>query len=395
MNFQEEVENLADKYPHLNLLDLHYLLMKYYGINDAATKLGRPTWNLVNNISLYHITFGSSEQESPYNINEFEIQFCGKSLPFRVDFVERIPVTIGRYYYFRRTDYMTPTLDDELIINLNFHRQCFTCKFCQFILYKVQPNISEEEGFNLIINGGFNDFKDVAEIAIVTGALGSEKKIFNHINKIIKLAVELGFRGRVFYMGFELIDPKLIKRLHSNISRLGLKNFRMAYTVEMFNDRKRLMRGNKSAGSLLEIIQILKSLRDEGLINLEYAYIPSFDTLDEFKRGAEKLSLLAIPHISIFRPWRNGQRNQQASTDYIDKGPQYLCEMRQFYETLYSKNIYGNNLGNLWPFPLNRINKLWVEGKIVGDSIGKRYWLNKIDPRITMIQIPNTNSSPQ
>jgi len=382
-----ELEKLKERYPDLSLLDLYYFSMKYHGVRDKDKNRGRPTWNLIDDNSLYHITFATSEPYSPFCIEDQRLSLSKKSIPFRVDFVERVAVTIGRYFYFRNSDYMTPTLDDELILNINLQRQCFACKFCQFILYKTQPDISEDEGFKLIdLSLKGNNLENVSEIAIVTGLFGSSEKVADHIIKIINLAVERGFKGRIFYIGFELTNPKNIKKILLNIEQNNLKGFKIAYTFEMFNKRNYLMHHIKSKYYFSDIVSILKLLKDCGVISLEYTYIPALDNLDDFKFGAEKLAPLAEPHISIFRPWYNGQRFKQISYDFIKEGPEYLCKMRLFYEELYGKKFYGNNLGNLWSFPLNKISKKWIEEVIIGQVDGRRYWINRTNPRKNLIQ---------
>ncbi|MEK6901859.1 MAG: hypothetical protein AABX37_05935 [Nanoarchaeota archaeon] len=379
---EHSLEHLAQSYPAIPLLDIYYLSLKHLGVQDKDTLRGRPTWNLIDSSSLFHVTFGTSEGDSPFSIEGTKLLHDGRELPFRADFVERVPVTNGRYFYFRSTDHMTPTLDDQMVLNLNFRRQCFSCDFCQFNLYRSQPNISEEEGFQRIVaSRERKDLRDVNEIAIVTGCFGSSEKAMVHIEKVARIAASLGFTGRLLYMGSEIEDKDQVQRVLGVVEEAGLSGFRMIYTVEMFQRRDRLMKGRKQQKSIQEINDTLRSLKDLDVNHLEYTYIPGLDTLDDFKLGAEMLKDVALPHICVFRPWRKRQREEQATRDYIERGPAYLCEMRVFYESLYGGPMYGNNLANLWPFPLARISPFWVEQEIVGDVVGKRYWKSQTDLR--------------
>lgn len=370
-----EIEGLQAAYPTLSPLDLHYFSMKYYGVRDSLVNAGRPSWNLIDSKDLYHITFATDEVNSPYMIREEDLFFMGKPLPFRIDFVERIPVRKRRYYYLRNSNYLTPTLFDEMIINLNFQQQCYLCNFCQNLVCGSQRSITEEEGFQLIMSrGDISDLGNMHEIAVVTGCFWSGDRVCEHIIKIIDLAVQYGFKGRLFYIGFELIESKLIKKLLEKIQQKNLKGLKMAYTIEKFSERNRLLGGCKGKYTLDDIVNCLKLLKDSGITELQYSYIPGLDTLDDFKRGAERLASLATPHISIYRPFQAGQREKHVSGDYLEMGPKYLCEVRTFYEALYSKKLYGNNLGNIFPFPLSMISKKWVEGRIVGEVPHLRYW---------------------
>ncbi len=383
-----EYEFLAEKYQNLTPLDIYYFALKNHGVVDEQTDSGRPTWNLMDSENLYHITFGTTEHDSPFSIvgNEILINENGnstttKKLPFRVDFVERIPVTVGRYHYFRHPDYMTPTLDNRKILNINFKRQCNVCDFCQYKLYLSQPDVSVDEGFDSIMQREeISYLSHIDQISVVTGLFGSEKTIGDHIRQVAVRASKEGFKGRIFYIGFE-IGPETAACLTRNIKGEGLEGLSIAYTIETFEDRRRLMHGSKPHRTIQEVKRILELLGESDILNLEYTYMPGLDSLDDFKRGAELLASVARPHISILRPWRRGQRQEQSHLDYRNLGASYLCEMRTFYENLYGEKIYGDNLGNLWPFPLKRIDEIWVNGKVDGHPVGRRYWKGKKDLR--------------
>lgn len=383
-----ELERLMAKYPKLSELDIHYLSMKYHGVNDANTNQGRPTWNLSDDKSLYHITFGTSEEDSPYVIQEDQLLWNNSCFQFQVGFVERVPVVHGRYYYFRHPDFLTPTLDDQFILNFNFQRQCNVCTFCQFQLYADKPNITPRRGFNLMLSrGDVNDLSHLAEIAVVTGLFGSSERVANHLLQIIDIASELNFKGGLFYMGFELDDPIDIRHIFKRLEETGLSYFRMAYTLESFARRDELMHGRKGKNTLDEIYGKLKIFRDGGIKRLEYAYIPGLDQLEVFYKGAETLVSLARPHLCVFRPWKSGQRVTLSCNDYFQMKTEYLCKIRNFYEELYGGPILGNNLGNLWPFPANRISQKWFSKKIVGPIIGRRWWEGGSDLRALDTQI--------
>ncbi len=56
------------------------------------------------------------------------------------------------------------------------------------------------------------------------------------------------------------------------------------------------------------------------------------------------------------------------SEDFIQDPVSYLCKMRIKFEDLYGGPIYGNNLGNLWLFPISRINPIFLTDKIPGEK---------------------------
>lgn len=378
---QKQIEELQRSYPTLSILDLYYLSMKCYGIQDRIWNEGRPSLNLIDDSNMYHITFATDEAASPYHLEGEELTHEGQALPFRTVYVERIPVRVRRYYYMRNSRYLTPTLNDELILNLNFQHTCYQCGFCQNLICGSQANVTPEEGFNLIMSrGDFSTLEHVDEIAIVTGLFGSGERALRNVIEVIQQATKYGFHGRLYYMGFELADPKPIKQLLDAIDNYGLADLKITYTIEMFSDRQRLMQGHKGKGEIAEMADKLLQIRQAGVNNLQYSYIPGLDNLDEFKRGAELLAPLAEPHLSIYRQFKPEQRQKHISQDFAAMGPAYLCEMRIFYEQLYGYQLIGNNLGNMFAFPLNRISQCWTEGEIVGDVSWMRYWRNDRRP---------------
>jgi len=355
--------------------------MKSIGIRDPQISEGRPSINLFDNEGLYHITFTTDEQNSPYSF-ENEIIVCdGQILPFRVVYVERIPVRIRRYYYLRGSQYMTPSLGDEKILNLNFHHQCYYCGFCQNLVCGSQSTLTPDKGFEFIMSrGDLKSLEDVSEIAIVTGSFDSEEGTYEHISGVIDNAVKYGFRGRIFYMGHELKKPDKISKLKNRIKIEGMTELKIVYTVEMFSNRQKLISGCKGENDIETIADILKELAKLDLYELQYSYMPGLDNLDDFQKGADKLAEFATPHLSIYRPFSAEQRKKQICYDYKNMGLEYLCKMRIYIEKLYGVPIIGNNLGNMFAFPINQINKCWINGTIVGEIQNMRYWQDKKRP---------------
>lgn len=380
-NHCEKINLLSKKYPDLSKLDLHYLSMKCLGIQDSQSHQGRPSINIFDNKGLYHITFTTNEQNSPYCFENETILCDGNILPFQVVYVERIPVRVRRHYYLRGSQYMTPSLEDEKILNLNFHHQCYHCGFCQNLVCGSQSTLTPKDGFKLIMSrGDIKTLSDIAEIAIVTGSFDSEEKAFEHIYGIIDEAARYEFHGRLFYMGHELRSEDKINKIRSRIVKEGMISLKIVYTVEMFANRQRFMSGHKSDNNLDEIADILQKLSKMELYDLQYSYMPGLDDLEDFKRGAERLVEYATPHISIYRPFFSEMREAHICSDYKRMNEEYLCQIRTRFEELCGGPIIGNNLGNMFSFPINRISERWLNGAIVGTIQHMRYWSNQERP---------------
>jgi hypothetical protein len=221
-------------------------------------------------------------------------------------------------------------------------------------------NITEEEGFALVTKSGGNSLAHVSEITISTGLFASEREVVDHICAVASNAVRRGFTGRLFYIGCQLNSEKGVAEVLDMMYDLKL-SFRYAYTVEIFSDRRKLMNNVKGDMNVEDLISGIQQLGSSGVEMLEYTYMPGLDDLDYFKLWATALAPFAMPHISIFRPIKSDHKRSLAAEDYLDSPVHYLCGMRLFYEKLYGKPIYGDQLGNLWLFPIDRINPILIE----------------------------------
>jgi len=354
----QNFERAKSEYPDISDLELHFYNMKSNGITDSVMEAGgeRPIFYIYDDNNFGLISFMFSEN-SPYRTENGRILFNGHKLDFNSLLFTRLGNQLP-YYYFRGPNGMFPSLHDDRILNVNFHPKCGGCDFCQYG-YRTEQlgNISSEEGFNRIKEETkIEDLGQIKEIAIVTGRFGSEDSMKKHVLDVISSSEERGFKGRIFYMGSELMSnaslSEILKRLGNNPERL-----RYAYTIEKFFNRSSIMHGIKGTKTYPEILEEIKYLNGTGLIGkLEYTYIVGVEDFDDFKRGSLELAEIALPHLSILR--RTGQ-NSNLSTicrDYSENGAYYTCQVRKHYEELYGGKILGNNFANLWTFPLNQFD---------------------------------------
>ncbi len=347
-------ETAKSKHTDLSDLELHFYNMKCRGISDPVMELGgdRPIFYIFDEANFGLISFMLSE-DSPYRVDGDRILFNDKELGFESILFTRLGNTLP-YYYFRGPLGMFPSLYDERILNVNFNPRCGGCDFC-FYGYRAKQleNITAEEGFLKIeMETGLREFSSLAEIAIVTGRFESEDRLKEHVLDVIDKAEERGFNGRFFYIGSQLVSPdrieEILKRLGNNPDR-----FRYAYTIERFFDRSSIMHGSKGKKTYPEILTDMRVLKGTGISRLEYTYLAGIEDLDGFKKGADALAPIAKPHISILRKTGQKENSLVISEDYAKYGPDYLCQIRKYYENLYSGKIIGNNFANLWLFSLS------------------------------------------
>ena len=355
-----DFEKLAKEYS-LPLTDVYYFGLKGYGVKDIESRTGRPTFHIWDKHFLASMTFPISNDNSPFEITGKKLLFLGEEIPLDYRFVYRMAEGPPSHYYLRGSPSLTPTIDDELHINLDINHICQGCDFCGNIRNPNRfENITSNEAFDRIEKEIANPYYEkIKGMALVTGLFKTADDLVNEIIKLSKTMVKLNVGKLLFYIGFQ-IDPKRARIISNILHEQGIK-FRYSYTIECFTDRQRIMHGIKGRKSMEEIFSTLESLNKCSIELLEYNYIPGLDMLKEFKTWASKLKDLAIPHISIFRPFFPEQR-KICSNDFKKDPLMYLIEMRKIYDEMYPP-IYGNQLANLWTFPSDHLYKPYLTEK--------------------------------
>jgi len=345
----EHIYKTKEKFPNIPILDIFYYDIKGKGMKYNCFNEKRPKFHIYDEESLFSIVPLISDSSSPYKVNS-TLQFIDQKLPINIKQYPPVNTELG-YYYLRSSNKNIQTINKEVILNLNFNPKCLGCEFCyrkfdQYYKKKMIP-LLPEEGINLIKKEQI-DFSSISEIAIVTGLFQSEDKLFNHICDVLTYSRHFGFNGRILYLGSQLISSKKLSKL------LSIVDLTYVYTVETFSKRNILH--PKKSKSLKTCISDLTKIKNMGIKNLQYTYIPGIDSLSVFSRNFEVFSSLAKPHISIFRPILLKHKSLLNEL-YINNPTFYLCFIRTQFERIHKSKIIGNNLGNLWPFPKAKINK--------------------------------------
>lgn len=210
MSTEKNFEIVKNRHPNLSDLELHFYNMKYRGIKDPVMEAGgdRPIFYLFDDTNFGLISFMFSEDDSPYKLKAGRILFQEEELPFESNMFVRLGNTLP-YYYFRGPIGSFPSLNDDNVLNVNFHPKCGGCDFC-FYGYRAKQlnNITPEQGFRKIeTETGLQDLGSLKEVAVVTGRFKSEGALKQHILGVIDQAEERGFDKRIFYIGSQLVTP--------------------------------------------------------------------------------------------------------------------------------------------------------------------------------------------
>lgn len=354
---KNSVEKAKRIYAEIPELDLHYYGMKGYGIRDNKIKEGRPKFHLIDQDKLFSVVTLISSEDSPYAIHKDQLTYKEKTLPFRVKFIGRnnYPRT---YFFYRSIRNWIPTLDSETILSLNFQPVCKGCDWCSRCdeSGEILKNINPEEGVEILNSRGVN-FAEIDKLTFVTGMYRDGGEVVNNILKTVELIKKQGFRGRVLYIGSQIKDPSSVRRLIEGLENTPLK---YAYTLETFTQREKMH--VKKNGSLEKILFTLERLKQTGIKELEYSYMPGLDPLKDFNKWMPKFSKLARPHLSIFRSAEEEHENLK-TPEFLEDPISYLCSIRLAFEKEHGSPIYQNNLASLWGFPISRINPLFLTDK--------------------------------
>jgi hypothetical protein len=217
-------------------------------------------------------------------------------------------------------------------------------------------NISPEEGVKLLLEEGVL-LSNIDKMTFVTGMYKDGEEVVDNILRTVELTKKQGFRGRVLYIGSQIKNASLARKLINGLDETPIK---YAYTLETFTQREKMHM--KKNGSLEEALYILEELQQSGMDNIEYSYMPGLDSLDEFHKWMPKFSRFGRPHLSIFRPTEKDQEKLK-DKEFIQDPVKYLYLMRLAFEKEHKGPVYQNNLANLWGFPINRINPLFLTNK--------------------------------
>ena len=349
------ISGMLEEFPNISLLDIHYYGLKGYGIDFDSEHGERPKFHIWDLNSLFSVVPMQPDITSPYTFKNDTLTFNGEELPFNVQFVKWIK-GVPSYFYYRNIDEWIQTIDNEIVLTTNFQQRCKGCSFCCRDLQDKLSNITPKKGMDLVMKDR-QDFYNIGELAVVTGMFRDEDTTINHLSEVTNIVRNKGFNGHLFYIGTQVRTEKGIQRLLDNLNGVPL---RYSYALETFIKREELH--PLKVLPLDEIVDTVRMLKQSGVWKMEYGYMPGIDNLESFYQNACKFKDIARPHVSIFRPI-NVEQSKLVSDDCQSDPARYLCKMREHFEKLYGGPIYGNNLGNLWTFPINRINPIFMTGE--------------------------------
>jgi hypothetical protein len=198
------------------------------------------------------------------------------------------------------------------------------------------------------------DLSDLLQVAVVTGCLGAEDRVVEHLLTVRRVLKGYHYHGELFYFGSEIMSETAFDRLKENASPMAI-----CLSVECFTRRDKLLRQTKSRITLEEAGRIMEMSRQHGF-QTNFSYIVGIDSINDMKSFMPRLieHINRFPIINVFQPHN---RPDQTPLRHPNAGRiEYYLDSRKYIESLFERRTER-------PRPWENYRSLWYTSFV--DSI--------------------------
>lgn len=315
---------LAIKY-NLFLDKVISIALNRYGIiiKDCNENRLRFNLNLLNNKKdNFYAVCVNTFKKSPFLLEDNSLYLDG----IKIGYAHNITKDNCLATYFRNNK-------KAITFNSNSRSKCVGCKFCGTYSLKDDDNLdfSNKENIiayftKLLIENNISSMKKIESITICTGCFKDEDELIKHLLLVNNACKEMGFIGRINYIGSQLRDYAKIKKLANEI-----KNFGIYLTIEKFLDREKYMKKEKASLTLPKAKELLEYCSSIG-ITTTFLYILGLEDLKtiEYYFNYFKDSINKFPIVQVFQ-------------DYTPMQERYRCiEAKDIEYYLKARKIIAN-----------------------------------------------------
>ena len=234
-----------------------------------------------------------------------------------------------------------------ITFNSNSRSKCVGCKFCgtyslsEDDYYDFSDKSKVKGYFNVLLkDNNIESMKKIEDITLCTGCFETEDKLIEHLLTVNGAFKEMGFEGRLNYIGFQLRDYKKIEELKNEI-----KDFGMYLTVEKFLNREKFMKSEKANITMKEIKELLEYTSSIGITST-FLYILGLEDLKVVEKYMEyfKKSINKHPIVQVFQNYTEFQENYRCEEA---KDIKYYLEARKIIEKTFEEtNMSPRNWEN-------------------------------------------------
>lgn len=337
---QKTLDFYADKYKE-DKNSIHMLNIQRLGLsthyNEDAIKLKIKFKDEKNN--LFHKPIVNNKN-SPYKTIDDKVYYNNSLLNITI---EKISEDTAEPYYFRG--------NNILVLNSTFLDPCNQkCLFCeqnnaQANKKRYSLRLGKEDLFDkVMVENKLNSLERLTQISVITSCTGTEELALKLVEGYRNEAKKRGFDGKILFATHEIRSEESIREIAS------YKDIMLAFTVECFENRDKIMPGEKGKISIKEINRILKDAKDLG-IETTYFYIFGLDRLNAMREGFEflKESISITPTGPNYQP--QGKENK-----FSIKPLEYFLQAKSIYRLVHKGMIRFEscqNFRSLWPLENN------------------------------------------
>lgn len=328
----QEIRDLASAY-RVPLEDVLFIALNRFGVKmDVAYNRMRMAFHLNGADPLFSLAYQLEDldyyfalplnHQSAFEITDGHLCLAGYEIGRAIGATEDY---CDSHYPRRR--------GTSLNINPNSRTSCRGCEFC-YTAYQVpcdrQRMRTEREIQEFFAQWMAEhktaDLSDLVQVSIVTGCYDSEEQLVAFLLTLSQVLHELGFHGKVFYLGSALCSTAGIHLLTQ------IPSFGYCVSLECF-ERRELLRGTKRELTIEHAKRIMHECIDSG-IEVNYTYIVGLESVATFAPYMEDLlsSTTKFPTINIL------QLHQQHPHSLLDQSAtdiSYFLEARKRIEGIF------------------------------------------------------------
>lgn len=271
-------------------------------------------------------------KNSPFVLKDNKLLLAGKA----IGTVKNIEKDTCTSTYFRNGK-------KAITFNSNSRSKCIGCKFCGTYSLSDEDTIdfSTKDNVkiyfeNLLKENNIESMDKIEDITICTGCFENENALINHLLLVNAAFKEMGFKGRINYIGSQLRDYHKIKEVSEVIG-----NFGIYLTVEKFLDRDKYMRPEKASLTLEEASDLLTYCSTIG-ITTTFLYILGLEDLETIRKYFNyfKDDINKFPIIQVFQNYTSLQEQYRCEEG---KSIEYYLEAKQMIKQIFDdKNLNPN-----------------------------------------------------
>ena len=325
---------LAEKY-NMPFERVISIALNRYGILIPNIPDNRLRFNLKlldSNETNYYAVCINTYLKSPFTIKKGNLML--ENIP--VGIISNIEKDTCLSTYFRNNK-------KAITFNSNSRSKCIGCKFCgtyslsddDVIIFDSKEKVQKYFN-NLLHKNQIATMGDIEDITICSGCFENENKLIEHLLMVSESFKEMGFNGRLNYIGSQLRNYNKISMLKNNIG-----NFGIYFSIEKFIDREKFMKPEKSSLTMEKAKELMNYCTKLD-ITTTFLYILGLEKIEtiEYYFSYLKDSINKFPIVQVFQDYTINQEQYRIPEA---KDIEYYLKARETINNILKDKEYSPN----------------------------------------------------